>query len=184
MCYHPSTENSKKDIFTSLNFYKDIIKHYFHLESRFIFVPFITVPVSGKNNAWSEEEHGRSLFQVHLWHRNSCMKLSNLDSTCFRTAKQRILKNQQRQLGLKYYVQTLTRYKLSLVQTVTGRQTLAGPKSGLLSHIWKWIIRGDTHAGKARDFIGKGLLGGEQQDRGTQASSATWLGVQVSWWWG
>ena len=119
------------------------------------------------------------------------MKLSNLDSTCFRTAKQRILKTQHWkpnienpetagwQCKLKYYVQTWTRHKLSLVQTVTGRETLPGPKSGLLSNIWKWVVRGDTNADKARDFTGKGLLG-QRQDRGTQENgSATWLGVQV-----
>lgn len=49
--YHPSTENSKKDIFTTLSFDKDMIKHYFQLESRFIFIPFITVPVNGKSKA-------------------------------------------------------------------------------------------------------------------------------------
>ena len=49
--YHPSTENSKKDIFTTLSFYKDMIKHYFQLESRFVFIPFKTVPVNGKNKA-------------------------------------------------------------------------------------------------------------------------------------
>lgn len=65
--YHPSTENSKNDIFTTLSFYKDMIKHYFQLESRFVFIPFITVPVNGKNKAWSEEEHGCRLFQVNLW---------------------------------------------------------------------------------------------------------------------
>ena len=50
------------------------------------------------------------------------------------------------------------------------------PKSGLLSNIWKWIVWGDTHADRARDFIGKGRPGGDQQDRGTQENcSATWL---------
>ena len=41
-------------------------------------------------------------------------------------------------------------------------------KSGLLSHTQKWIIQRDTHADKARDFIGKGCLGGEQESKGTQ----------------
>ena len=36
----------------------------------------------------------------------------------------------------------------------------------------------ETHADKARDFIGKGHPGGEQQGKGTQEnSSATWLTV-------
>ena len=54
---------------------------------------------------------------------------------------------------------------------------LSVPKSGLLSNIRKWIVWGDTHADKARDFIGKGCPGGEQ-DRGTQENcSAMWLTV-------
>ena len=37
---------------------------------------------------------------------------------------------------------------------------------------------GDTCADKARDFIGKGRPGGEQQGKGTQENcSATWLAV-------
>ena len=43
-----------------------------------------------------------------------------------------------------------------------------GPKTGLLSNTRKWIVRGDTCADKARDFIGKGHLGGEQEGKGTQ----------------
>ena len=39
---------------------------------------------------------------------------------------------------------------------------LPGPKSGLLPNTQKWIVRGDTCADKARDFIGKGHPGGEQ----------------------
>ena len=39
---------------------------------------------------------------------------------------------------------------------------LPGPETGLLSNTWKWIVRGDTCADKARDFIGKGRPGGEQ----------------------
>ena len=55
---------------------------------------------------------------------------------------------------------------------------LPGPKTGLLSNTWKWIVQGDTCADKARDFIGKGLLGGEQEGKGTQENcSATWLTV-------
>ena len=32
----------------------------------------------------------------------------------------------------------------------------------------KWTVQGDTHADKARDFTGKGPLGGEQEEEGTQ----------------
>ena len=39
---------------------------------------------------------------------------------------------------------------------------LPGPETGLLSNTQKWIVRGDTYADKARDFTGKGHLGGEQ----------------------
>ena len=36
----------------------------------------------------------------------------------------------------------------------------------------------ETHADKARDFIGKGHLGGEQEGKGTQENrSAEWLAV-------
>ena len=55
---------------------------------------------------------------------------------------------------------------------------LLGPKSGLLSNTWKWIDQGDMCADKARDFIGKGHPGGEQEGKGTQENcSATWLSV-------
>ena len=39
---------------------------------------------------------------------------------------------------------------------------LPGPETRLLSNTWKWIVRGDICADKARDFIGKGHLSGEQ----------------------
>ena len=55
---------------------------------------------------------------------------------------------------------------------------LPRPKSGLLSNTWKWIVWGDTHADKARDFIGKGHPGREQQGKETQETcSVTWLAV-------
>ena len=41
---------------------------------------------------------------------------------------------------------------------------LPGPEMGTCLR----IVRGDTHADKARDFIGKGRLGGERQGKGTQ----------------
>ena len=40
---------------------------------------------------------------------------------------------------------------------------LPGPETGLLSNIQKWIVRGDKCVDKARDFIGKGRPGGEQE---------------------
>ena len=43
-----------------------------------------------------------------------------------------------------------------------------GPETGLSSNTRKWIVRGDTCADKARDFIGKGHPGGEQEAKGTQ----------------
>ena len=53
-----------------------------------------------------------------------------------------------------------------------------GPKSGLLSNTREWIVQRDTCADKARDFIGKGHLGGEHQGKGTQEDcSATWLKI-------
>ena len=53
---------------------------------------------------------------------------------------------------------------------------LPGPGTGLLSDTRKWIVRGDTCADKAGDFIGKGHPGGEQQGKETQENcSAAWL---------
>ena len=63
--------------------------------------------------------------------------------------------------------------------TVAGRRA---PETGLLSNTWKCIVWGDACADKARDFTGKGHLGGEQEGKGTQEnSSATWLvlGIMV-----
>ena len=55
---------------------------------------------------------------------------------------------------------------------------LPGPETGLLSNTRKWVVRGDTCADKARDFIGKGHPGGEQEGEGTQENcSAAWLAV-------
>ena len=66
---------------------------------------------------------------------------------------------------------------------------LPGPQNELLSNTQKCIVQGDTHIYKAKDFIGEGCLGGEQQGKGTQESgSAMWLTVSgfmgmrlVSW---
>ena len=55
---------------------------------------------------------------------------------------------------------------------------LPGPESRLLSNTRKWIVQGDTRADKARDFIGKGCPGREQQGKGTKENcSATWIAV-------
>ena len=55
---------------------------------------------------------------------------------------------------------------------------LPGPETGLLSNIQKWLVWGDTCADKARDFIGKGRPGLEQEGKGTQENcSAAWLTV-------
>ena len=55
---------------------------------------------------------------------------------------------------------------------------LPGPETGLLSNTQKWIVRGDTRADKARNFIGKRCPGEEQQGKGTQEDcSAMWLTV-------
>ena len=55
---------------------------------------------------------------------------------------------------------------------------LPGPESRLLSNTWRWIVQGDTRADKARDFIGKGRPGREQEGQGTQEDcSAPWLTV-------
>ena len=57
---------------------------------------------------------------------------------------------------------------------------LPGLETGLLFNTRKWNVRGDTFADKARDFIGKGRLGGEQQGKGAQENwSAMWLAVSA-----
>ena len=53
-----------------------------------------------------------------------------------------------------------------------------GEPKGLLSNTWKRIVRGDTCADKARDFVGNVRPGGEQEGKGTQENcSAMWLTV-------
>ena len=56
------------------------------------------------------------------------------------------------------YLTLETRFHLEVLQEGVP---LPGPETGLLSNTWKRIVRGDTHADKARDFIGKGHPGGE-----------------------
>ena len=71
----------------------------------------------------------------------------------------------------------VSRYPFPLLLLPEGGP-LPGSKSGLLSNTQKWIVRGDTRANKARDFIGKGRQGREQGDKGTQENcSAMWLAV-------
>ena len=51
---------------------------------------------------------------------------------------------------------------------------LLGPEVGLLNNTQKWIVWAD----KARDFTGKGHVGGEQEGQETQEDcSATWFTV-------
>ena len=52
---------------------------------------------------------------------------------------------------------------------------LPGPETGLLSNTQRWIVWGDTCADKARDFIGKGHLGGEQWGKETQENCSAAL---------
>ena len=52
-----------------------------------------------------------------------------------------------------------------------------GPKLGSCLTLGNELSE-ETHADKARDFIGKGHPGGEQEGKGTQENcSATWLAV-------
>ena len=55
---------------------------------------------------------------------------------------------------------------------------LPGSESGLLFNIQKWIIWRDTHADKARVFIGKGLPGTEPKGKGTQGTGSQ---SQILW---
>ena len=69
-------------------------------------------------------------------------------------------------------------YLYLIFTTFLPAWTLPGPKTGLLSNTQKWIVRGDTCADKARHFIWKGHLSGEQKGKGTQENSfAMWLAV-------
>ena len=64
------------------------------------------------------------------------------------------------------------------IQLLQEGRPLPGPETGLLSDTQKWIVRGDTCADKARDFIGNRHPGGEQEGKGTQENcSAEWLAV-------
>ena len=54
---------------------------------------------------------------------------------------------------------------------------LPGPKSGLLSNTWKWVVWGDTHADKARDFIGKGTQTENSRIREGKCIIMAWIKV-------
>ena len=65
------------------------------------------------------------------------------------------------------------------------RGLLPGPESGLSSNTQKWIVQGDTYADKARDFMGKGHPGGEQQAREPRRTVLPRDSKsQILWWWG
>ena len=55
---------------------------------------------------------------------------------------------------------------------------LPGSETGLLFNIQKWIIWGDTHANKARVFIGKGHPDTEPKGKGTQGTGSQ---SQILW---
>ena len=59
-----------------------------------------------------------------------------------------------------------------VVVVLQERGPIPGPKTGLLSNTWKWIVWGDTCADKARDFTGKGHPGREQEGQGAQEDSS------------
>jgi len=60
---------------------------------------------------------------------------------------------------------------------------LPQPECGFLFNTWKWIIQGDACADKARDFIGKGCLGREQQREPRRIALPCGLQSWVLWWW-
>ena len=59
----------------------------------------------------------------------------------------------------------------SVTVSVAGRGTTSRAPSGLLSDTQKWIVRGDTRADKARDFIGKGHPGESSGVRGPRGTA-------------
>ena len=57
--------------------------------------------------------------------------------------------------------------------SVAGRGPLPGPENRLLSNTQKWIVWGEPNVNKAKDFTGKGCLGGE--GKGTQNGVSFWV---------
>ena len=67
------------------------------------------------------------------------------------------------------------------IQLLQEGGLLPGLETGLFSNTQKWFVRGDPCADKARDFIGKGHPGGEQEGKGTQENcSAEFYGDGIS----
>ena len=68
--------------------------------------------------------------------------------------------------------------KILIVHMLQEGGPLPRLRNGLLSNTQKWIVPGDPHADKVRDFFGEGPLAGEQEGEGNQEDcSATWLTV-------
>ena len=97
-----------------------------------------------------------------------------MDRQAWQATVHRVTKSWTRPKQLSMHPCTL----ISQVFLLKEGGPLPGPKSGLLYNTWKWIVWGDTHADKARDFIGKWCPGREQEGKGTQENcSAIWLTV-------
>ena len=58
----------------------------------------------------------------------------------------------------------------SLLIMLQKEGPIPGPESDLFSNIQKRIVQGNTRADKARDFIGKGQLGREQEGRDSRTT--------------
>ena len=87
-----------------------------------------------------------------------------------------------RKRKIKYLLYPLWAHFLSLRDNailLRERGTPPGLECVLLPNTRKWIVRGDTHADKARDLIGKGRPGGEQQGKATQENCFA-MGLTVS----
>ena len=73
---------------------------------------------------------------------------------------------------IPWYTALIWTYCNHLTHVLQEGGPLPGPETGLLSNTWKWIVRGDTRADRARDFIGKGSPGGEQEGEGTRENGS------------
>ena len=67
------------------------------------------------------------------------------------------------------------------LEVLQERGPLWGPKTGLLSNIWKWIVQGDTCADK-EILLGK-FTGVESRRVREPRRTALPRGLQVLWWW-